>query len=430
MAASLLAILALKAASGEASPRWHSVSVEDYGAVGDNATDNTDAFRSALLAVAGGGEVVVPASKIFQTAPVNLTSNVVLRVEGTMRAVEDKSKFPVVGILPHVGHDYETNGQSRFHPFVYAVGGSNITIKGKGIIDGAGAFWWGKASRQENHGIGRPHLLELQNVSGVEVTGVTLLNSAFWTFHPVYCKDVHIHHMEIQIPWQSECCGSGFNGDGIDVDSSQNVLIEHNFINCGDDHVTILSGVGKAGQDFAMPSKNITVVDNKLGSGMGLSIGSSVSGGVEDVLYARNVMNETAGQWGMGIHIKTRTNYGGYIRNIVYEDNYFETAGVPGGAIHIESGYQSGHGTCSFAECTDIRDIVFRNLTFKTSGGTGGFVCFPNRPCHNITLDNVHVESATSGWGCNDIASGSFTGVTPSRDPTKGNCNFTATTFV
>jgi len=409
---------------------WKSVSVEDFGAKGDNATDNTDAFRKALEAVVGGGEVVVPASKVFQTAPVNLTSNVVLRVEGTMRAVEDKSKFPIIDILPSVGHDYDTNGHSRYHPFVYAVGGSNITITGKGVIDGAGAFWWSRASRQENHGIGRPHLLELQNINGVEVTGVTLLDSAFWTFHLVYCKEVHIHHMEIQIPWQSACCGSGFNGDGIDVDSSQNVLIEHNYINCGDDHFTILSGVGKAGQDFGMPSKNITIVDNRLGSGMGLSVGSSVSGGVEDVLYARNVMSETAGQWGMGIHIKTRTSYGGYIRNIVYKDNYFETAGVPGGAIHIESGYQSGHGDCSYSECTDIRDIVFQNLTFKNSGGTGGFKCFPNRPCQNITFDNVHVESATSGWGCSDIASGTFTDVTPPRDPTKDNCNFTTTMLV
>ena len=44
---------------------------------------------------------------------------------------------------------------------------------------------------------------------------------------------------------------SGFNGDGIDVDSCQNVLIEHNFINCGDDHVTLLSGVGAAGKAWS-----------------------------------------------------------------------------------------------------------------------------------------------------------------------------------
>ena len=39
-----------------------------------------------------------------------------------------------------------------------------------------------------------------------------------------------------------------------------------------------------------------------------------------------------------------------------------------------------GHGSgCSFDDCTEIRDIVFRNLTFQHSGGTGGVVCFPAR---------------------------------------------------
>lgn len=193
--------------------------------------------------------------------------------------------------------------------------------------------------------------------------------------------------------------------------------------------MTILAGVGQAGQDWARanwPTKNITVSDNKLGSGMGLSVGSSVSGGVEDVYYLRNVMNETAGQWGMGVHIKTRTSYGGYIRNVVYEDNYFESAGVPGGAIHIESGYQSGHGSsCPADECTVIRDIVFRNLTFKHSGGTGNVVCFPARPCQNITFEDVHVDSTTSqGWSCENVASGTFQDVSPARTQT-GNCNFT-----
>ena len=72
--------------------------------MGDNRTDNTKAFRTALLAVKQeGGEVLVPADKIYQTAPVNLTSNVVLRVEGTMRAVEDRDAFPKIGVLPSVG---------------------------------------------------------------------------------------------------------------------------------------------------------------------------------------------------------------------------------------------------------------------------------------------------------------------------------------
>lgn len=118
--------------------------------------------------------------------------------------------------------------------------------------------------------------------------------------------------------------------------------------------------------------------------------------------------------------------YGGYIRNVVYADNVFNTAGVPGGALHVESGYQSGHGPgCAFDECTDISNIVFRNLTFKHSGGTGGIVCFPARPCQNITFEDVHVAGADSGWGCENVASGVFKDVTPPRSTTASNCNFT-----
>ena len=143
--------------------------------------------------------------------------------------------------------------------------------------------------------------------------------------------------MEISAPDYKAIGGGAPNGDGMDIDSCQNVLIEHNVINAGDDHVTILSGTNGKGA----PSKNITVRHNILGTGMGLSVGSSVAGGIEDVLYQHNWMNQSAGEWGMGVHLKTRVQYGGYIRNIAYLDNYFLTAGAPGGAIHIESGYQS-----------------------------------------------------------------------------------------
>ena len=132
--------------------------MEDFGAKGDNSTVNTKAFRAALASVAGGGEVVVPAGGCFRTAPVNLTSNVVLRVEGTMRAMEDRSLFPIIEVLPSVGHDYDTNGPARYQPFVSAFGGTNITIAGGGTIDGAGAYWWTRASRQ----VSDPHLILLE----------------------------------------------------------------------------------------------------------------------------------------------------------------------------------------------------------------------------------------------------------------------------
>jgi hypothetical protein len=47
--------------------------------------------------------------------------------------------------------------------------------------------------------------------------------------------------------------------------------------------------------------------------------------------------------------------------------------------------------------CTDIRNIVFRNLTFVHSGGTGNLVCVPTKPCQNVTFDNVGGGAETGG---------------------------------
>lgn len=388
---------------------WRTVSVEDFGAVGDNSTDNTLAFRAALQAVSGGGEVLVPAG-VFQTAPFNLTSNIVLRVDGTIRGVENRSAYPLIGVLPSYGHDLDTGGAARRQPLVFSVGASNLSISGSGTIDGAGYYWYGEfKNRSIDPGVGRPHLIELQNCTGVEVTGITLLNSAFWTFHPVYCQDVHIHDMTIQAPWcQNYACA---NTDGIDVDSCSNVLIERNYINCGDDHVTVISGAGAAGRAFGMPSRNVTVRDNILGTGMGLSIGSSTSGGVEGVLYINNTMTEQTGEWGQGAHIKTRVDYGGYIRDVAWVDCTFLVSGSPGGALVIESGYQSS-GNCTAETCTEVRDVVFRNLKFVRAGGLGSIQCYAARPCVNVTFESVHI-AASGPWDCKHVASGSVTDVSP-----------------
>lgn len=180
---------------------WLVVSVDDYGARGDNLTDNTAAFRSALAAVtaAGGGEVIVPAPGLYKTLPVNLSSNVRLTVDGEMWALENITAWPIV---PPVFTYTTLMPTPRHQPFIFFADGhaTNISIAGSGVIDGAGPYWWCKPGGQgacPNYEEWRPHLVSLQNVTGVEITGVTLRNSAFWTLRPVFCTDVHIHDMEV-----------------------------------------------------------------------------------------------------------------------------------------------------------------------------------------------------------------------------------------
>ena len=396
---------------------WQVLSVTDFGAIGDNVTDNTMPFHAALAAAkaAGGAEVLVPAGPpsapfIFKTGPFNLSSNILFTVLGTVWGVENASAFPRVATPPSYLSSFPP---WRHHPFVWAPNATNVTIRGSGVLNGGGPYWW---TSPESHQDTRPHLLELNNVSGAEVTGITLHNSAFWTFRPIYCTDVWIHDMRIE-----EKYGAGDNLDGIDIDSSRNVLVERNFVSCGDDHFTVLAGAGASGRAFNRSCSNITIRDNVLGTGMGMSVGSSVSGGVEDVLYANNVMTEgrylnasTYGFWGQGAHIKTRVEYGGFIRNIVYENNTILVASTQG--ILVETDYQSG-GNCTADTCTEIRDIVFRNFTVNLVGGLGGggpgtIGCYKARPCVNVTFENIQINS-TARWGCSNLRSGTFENISP-----------------
>lgn len=282
---------------------------------------------------------------------------------------------------------------------------SNVTIQGNGTIDGNGWYWYPFFHNvSAAHHIGRPHLVELNNCTNVEITGVTLKDSAFWTLHPVYCKDVYIHHMRIVAPScrMYKCA----NTDGIDVDSSEDVLIEHNYISVGDDHVTVIAGK----RPGSPKSRNVTVQHNELMSGMGLAIGSSTAGGISDVLYYNNVMTQQVGfQKGQGVHIKLRDRFGGYVRNIAWIDNVFYAAGLPGGAIRIEAGYQPGNEwkmKCDATTCTEVRNILIRNLTIHR-GWPGELQCYAARPCQNITFDNVRFLNAPkTRITCANVASG------------------------
>ena len=90
----LLVQLALLAAAARAC------SVADHGAVPDNRTDNSRAFRNAAIFCAGG-EILVPAGT-WLTGPFNLSSNTVLRLApgATISGSRAPEAYPVVTQQP------------------------------------------------------------------------------------------------------------------------------------------------------------------------------------------------------------------------------------------------------------------------------------------------------------------------------------------
>jgi len=130
---------------------------------------------------------------------------------------------------------------NRYASLIHGEYLTNVTISGSGTIDGRGQFWYdmkehrGHAPKLEH---GRPALIELLWSSKIQIRNISMINSPFWTIHPTYCDDVVIDGVSIIN------AGDSPNTDGIDIDSSVNVVITNNFITCGDDNVAIKSGLG------------------------------------------------------------------------------------------------------------------------------------------------------------------------------------------
>src|SRR5205085_5860342 len=115
--------------------------VTAYGASGDNARDNTAAFRDAIAACAGagGGRVIVP-DGVFVTGAIELRSGVNLHVsaDATIRFTRDTRRYPVVFTR------WEGMELMNFSPLIYAFEQRNVAITGSGALDGNAdcEHWW------------------------------------------------------------------------------------------------------------------------------------------------------------------------------------------------------------------------------------------------------------------------------------------------
>jgi len=362
---------------------WKTCSIVDYGAIADNKTVNTAAFKSAIAACTGGGTVLVPGGSDdwFITAPINLTSNMVLEVQGKMQGVDDPALVPLMKPFPSMGgNQTRDNFPCRFAPLVGAFNQTNITIMGAGTIDGAGEWWWknGRGLNKE-----RPRLVEMQYIDGLKISGVSLTNSPFWTLHPIYSKNIHIHDIRIT--------ADGENTDGIDPDSCQNVLIEDYYYCGGDDAIAVKSGWNWAGIEFGMPSKNITIRRAYSGCRGGFTIGSEMSGGVEDVQFLDSVSTGES-----GIRISSELGRGGYVRNILFQNISFSWEENKGKTflLHINQNYKPDNPNKTLSQFTNITLDRLTVTKAPDNFPVGDMTCLNQSICHGINLSSIHLYNS------------------------------------
>ncbi len=317
--------------------------ISSFGAkLTNSAAQNQKAINRliSLVSQKGGGIVVIPKG-IWHTGAIELKSHVELRLEegATLKFAFDTSLYPLVRT------SWEGLACWNYSPCIYSYRATDISITGKGTIDGGGSneTWWkmcgkktfgyeegvtkeaqclgsrAKLLQQAEDGVPfderkfgkgqglRPQLVNFVRSERILIKDVTLLNSPFWVIHPLLCKNITVNSVTI---WNE-----GPNGDGCDPEACENVLIENCVFHTGDDCIAIKSGRNNDGRLWNQPSKNIIIRNCKMEDGHGgVVIGSEISSGCENV-YAENCVMDSPNLERI-LRIKTNNCRGGLIQNI------------------------------------------------------------------------------------------------------------------
>lgn len=378
--------------------RPHSVTITEFGAVGDGVTLNTKAFQNAIFylnsfADKGGAKLFVPAGR-WLTGSFDLISHLTLWLDkgAVILGSTNTEDWPIVDPLPSYGRGRELPGR-RHRSLIFGRNLTDVVITGEnGTIDGQGSMWW-ERFRNKTLDYTRPHLVELMNSTGVVISNLTFLNSPFWTIHPVYCSHVIVQNVTIRAPLDSP------NTDGIDPDSSDDVCIEDCYISTGDDVIAIKSGWDEYGISYGRPSKNI-IIRRLIGEthSSGIAIGSEMSGGVSDV-HAEDIVffNSTT-----GIRIKTSPGRGGYVRNIFISNVSLANVKV---AIRFTGRYGE-HPDESFDHkaLPKIERITFKDIHGENITVAGLMEGIEGDNFINICLYNITLSvNSISPWNCSNI---------------------------
>jgi polygalacturonase len=419
--------------------------ITNYGAVADGISLNTKSINAAIedCNTKGGGEVIIPKG-LWLTGPIVLKSNVNLHLEknSVLQFTTDFNQYALVK------GNWEGLPQMRNQSPVSANNVVNIAITGYGIIDGAGDAWravkkekltesqWKKllasggilsddkktwypseksfkGAQLKNPGeitpdktpeffesvkdFLRPNLLVFENCKRILLEGVTFQNSPAWCLHPLMCEDLTVRNVYAKNPWYAQ------NGDGIDVESCKNVIIENSTFDVGDDGICIKSGRDAEGRKRGMPTENLIVRNCTVYHAHGgFVIGSEMSGGARNLYVSDCTFIGTD----IGLRFKTARGRGGvvekiYVNNITMKD-------IAGQAILFDMYYAAQDPVPVAGEKREAPKVEFKTVDETTPRfmdfHVSNIVCngaekaifirgLPEMHVENVVFENITVQA-------------------------------------
>ena len=412
----------------------YTVTLTDFGAVGDGVTDCSEAFAAAIkqLKKQGGGHLLVPDGK-WLTGPIKLISNFDLHLADNATIVFSPNKE--LYVQPS---DTLRDGSKKCYALIHGSKLENVAITGHGTIDGQGIFWrpvkqkkvseeiWnnllemgGKVTADGNSKNWkvwypfnlnkdlnvpdiasdaitqekmRPHLVNITDSKNVLIENIHLLNSPKFHLVPTRIQNLIIDGVNIRCPHWAQ------NGDAMDPGNVQVALIVNCNISCGDDGICMKGGVGEKGV-AAGPQRDFLICnDTVYRAHGGFVIGSEFSGGMQRLVVKDCRFEGTD----IGCRFKSAPGRGGWCEDIYCYDIIMKD--IVESAFLIQSGYADrGAGVSATdkdnkeAFFPEWSNITFRNITCIGSKQAVDIQGLKGKPVHNVLFDNVTVIGNSGG---------------------------------
>nr|WP_199158888.1 glycoside hydrolase family 28 protein [Pedobacter sp. ASV2] len=426
----------------QVSIKKDTTNIISFGAKGDGVFMNTESINKTIASVSrkGGGVVLVP-SGLWLTGPIELKSNVNLHLkrDAILQFTDDFNQYKLVE------GNWEGAPAWRNQSPISGNNLENIAITGTGIIDGNGGAWrmvkkdkltesqWKKliasggvvsddnktwypsqkvikgskikgagaveagktaADYDDIKDFLRPNLLVLTNCKKILLEGVTFQNSPAWNLHPLLCEDLTLRNLQVKNPWYAQ------NGDGVDVESCKNVLIEGSTFDVGDDGICIKSGRDEAGRKRGVPTENVIIRNNIVYHAHGgFVIGSEMSGGAKNIwVYDCSFIGTD-----IGLRFKTTRGRGGVVENIFVDR--INMIDIPGEAILFDMYYAAVDPVPLAGEKREAVKTVllpvteatpqFKNFYIKNIVANGADKAIFFRGLPEMNIKDIHLENVT-----------------------------------
>ena len=296
MIKNLLFILLTLSCLSAIADNLNDYNVRSFGAVGDGKNLDSPAINTAIESAFanGGGKIIVPAG-IYLCGSIHLKSNIELHLlpgaiikaaPASMKVYDESESF---GGFP----EYQDGGHTYFHnSLIWAEGQDNISITGRGMIDGEGLTKKDteNAGNVQGGSIGTgDKAIALKLCTNILIRDITIFRGGHFAIIITGCEKGTIDNVTIDT-----------NRDGIDIDCCKYLTVTNTKVNTPNDDGIVLKS------SFALkkpvPCENI-LINNCIVTGYKL-------GTFLDGTYIPEKVNWVCGR----IKLGTESN-GGY-RNI------------------------------------------------------------------------------------------------------------------